>query len=266
MFELGYPNDEKLFKKAFDRRNSITIIAAPTGEGKTTTLYSAISYLNKPDVNITTIEDPVEIRIPGLNQVEIDNVKTTFVGALRTVLRQDPNIILLGEIRDQETAEIAIQASQTGHYVLSTIHTIDAIETITRLRKIGISNYDLSSCIASTISQRLVRKLCPHCKKERPFRENEKEFIRKISDEYQMNFDIENAITYEPVGCDECNNTGFFDRTAIFETLIFTDEIKRLIADNATTFEIKKMALEQGYRPLIVEGIKKSNRWNYNNG
>ncbi len=257
MFELGYPNDEKLFKKAFDRRNSITIIAAPTGEGKTTTLYSAISYLNKPDVNITTIEDPVEIRIPGLNQVEIDNVKTTFVGALRTVLRQDPNIILLGEIRDQETAEIAIQASQTGHYVLSTIHTIDAIETITRLRKIGISNYDLSSCIASTISQRLVRKLCPHCKKERPFRENEKEFIRKISDEYQMNFDIENAITYEPVGCDECNNTGFFDRTAIFETLIFTDEIKRLIADNATTFEIKKMALEQGYRPLIVEGIKK---------
>ena len=103
----------------------------------------------------------------------------------------------------------------------------------------------------------MVRKLCPHCKKERPFRENEKEFIRKISDEYQMNFDIENAITYEPVGCDECNNTGFFDRTAIFETLIFTDEIKRLIADNATTFEIKKMALEQGYRPLIVEGIKK---------
>lgn len=257
IFELGYPNDEKLFHKAFNRRNSITIIAAPTGEGKTTTLYSAISYLNKPDVNITTIEDPVEIRIPGLNQIEIDNVKTTFAGALRTVLRQDPNIILLGEIRDQETAEIAIQASQTGHYVLSTIHTIDAIETITRLRKIGISNYDLSSCIASTISQRLVRRLCPHCKKERPFNEKEKQFIKNIGDKYKVNFDIENVVTYDPVGCEECNNTGFYDRIAIFETLIFTDSIKKLIAENASIFDLKEKALEQGYKPLIVEGIKR---------
>lgn len=257
IFELGYPNDEKLFHKAFNRRNSITIIAAPTGEGKTTTLYSAISYLNKPDVNITTIEDPVEIRIPGLNQIEIDNVKTTFAGALRTVLRQDPNIILLGEIRDQETAEIAIQASQTGHYVLSTIHTLDAIETITRLRKIGISNYDLSSCIASTISQRLVRRLCPHCKKERPFNEKEKQFIKNIGDKYKVDFDIDNAVTYDPVGCEECNNTGFYDRIAIFETLIFTDSIKKLIAENASIFDLKEKALEQGYKPLIVEGIKR---------
>lgn len=257
IFDLGYPKDESLFKKAFNRRNSITIIAAPTGEGKTTTLYSAISYLNKPDVNITTIEDPVEIRIPGLNQVEIDNVKTTFAGALRTVLRQDPNIILLGEIRDRETAEIAIQASQTGHYVLSTIHTIDAIETITRLRKIGISNYDLSSCIASTISQRLVRKLCPHCKKERPFNEKEKNFIKSVENKYHIDFNVDSAVTYEPVGCEECNNTGFYDRIAVFETLIFTDEIKELIANDASTYEIRKVALEQGYRPLIVEGIKK---------
>ena len=257
IFELGYPNDEKLFHEAFNRRNSITIIAAPTGEGKTTTLYSAISYLNKPDVNITTIEDPVEIRIPGLNQIEIDNIKTTFVGALRTVSRQDPNIILLGEIRDQETAETAIQASQTGHYVLSTIHTLDAIETITRLRKIGISNYDLSSCIASTISQRLVRRLCPHCKKERPFNEKEKQFIKSIGDKYKVNFDIDNAITYSPVGCEECNNTGFYDRIAIFETLIFTDSIKKLIAENASIFDLKEKALEQGYKPLIVEGIKR---------
>ncbi len=257
IFELGYPDDDKLFHKAFNRRNSITIIAAPTGEGKTTTLYSAISYLNKPDVNITTIEDPVEIRIPGLNQIEIDNVKTTFAGALRTVLRQDPNIILLGEIRDQETAEIAIQASQTGHYVLSTIHTLDAIETITRLRKIGISNYDLSSCIASTISQRLVRRLCPHCKKERPFNEKEKQFIKNIGDKYKVNFDIDNAVTYNPVGCEECNNTGFYDRIAIFETLIFTDSIKKLIAENASIFDLKEKALEQGYKPLIVEGIKR---------
>ena len=257
IFDLGYPNDENLFKKSFNRKNSITIIAAPTGEGKTTTLYSAISYLNKPDVNITTIEDPVEIRIPGLNQIEIDNTRTTFAGALRTVLRQDPNIILLGEIRDRETAEIAIQASQTGHYVLSTIHTIDAIETITRLRKIGISDYDLSSCIASTISQRLVRKLCPHCKKERPFNEKEKDFIKKAGEKYNFNFNIDNAVTYDPVGCEKCNNTGYYDRIGIFETLIFTDEIKELIANAASTYDIRKKGLEQGYRPLIVEGIKR---------
>ena len=142
IFDLGFPKDEKLVKTSFDKRNSITIIAAPTGEGKTTTLYSVIDYLNKAELNITTIEDPVEIRIDGLNQVEVDT-KTSFSDSLRTVLRQDPDIILVGEIRDNETAEIAMQAGQTGHYVLSTIHTIDSIEVITRLRKMGISNYDI---------------------------------------------------------------------------------------------------------------------------
>ena len=144
IFELGYPGTEADLKKSFNKRNSITIIAAPTGEGKTTTLYSIIDYLNSPEINITTIEDPVEIRIDGLNQIEIGN-KSTFSGALRTVLRQDPDIILVGEIRDKETAEIAIQAGQTGHYVLSTIHTIDAIEVINRMRKMGLSDYDISS-------------------------------------------------------------------------------------------------------------------------
>ena len=144
LFDLGYPRDSKLLKEAFDKRNSITVIAAPTGEGKTTTLYSVIDYLDKPEINITTIEDPVEIRIPGLNQIEIDP-KTTFAGSLRTVLRQDPDIILVGEIRDEETAEIAMQAGQTGHYVLSTIHTLNAIEVISRLRKMNVSNYDIKS-------------------------------------------------------------------------------------------------------------------------
>ena len=168
IFELGYPGTEEDLKKSFNKRNSITIIAAPTGAGKTTTLYSIIDYLNRPEINITTIEDPVEIRIDGLNQIEIGN-KSTFSGALRTVLRQDPDIILVGEIRDQETAEIAIQAGQTGHYVLSTIHTIDAIEVINRMRKMGISDYDISSSLATSVSQRLVRRICPNCKKEREF-------------------------------------------------------------------------------------------------
>ena len=173
IFDLGFPGDEKTLNKSVNKRNSITIIAAPTGEGKTTTLYSIIDYLNRPEINITTIEDPVEIRIPGLNQIEIDK-KSTFSSALRTVLRQDPDVILVGEIRDRETAEIAIQAGQTGHYVLSTIHTIDSIEVINRLRKIGVSDYDIASTLATSISQRLVRRLCHECRREREFTEEEK--------------------------------------------------------------------------------------------
>ena len=160
--ELGFNQTDEEIRKKLNRRNSITVIAAPTGEGKTTTLYSIIDYLNNPSINITTIEDPVEIRIPGLNQIEISE-RLRFSDSLRTVLRQDPDIVLVGEIRDKETAEIAMQAGQTGHYVLSTIHTIDSIEVITRLRKMGISNYDISSTLATSISQRLVRKICPKC-------------------------------------------------------------------------------------------------------
>ncbi len=168
LFDLGFPNDEAMVNRSFNKRNSITIMAAPTGEGKTTSLYSIIDYLNKPEINVTTIEDPVEIRIPGLNQIEMD-AKTTFQDSLRTVLRQDPDIILVGEIRDTETAEIAMQAGQTGHYVLSTIHTIDSVEVITRLRKMGISNYDIASTLATSVSQRLVRKVCPNCARQRDF-------------------------------------------------------------------------------------------------
>lgn len=256
LFELGYPKDERLLKSAFDKRNSITVIAAPTGEGKTTTLYSVIDYLNRPQINITTIEDPVEIRIPGLNQIEIDT-KTTFAGSLRTVLRQDPDIILVGEIRDQETAEIAMQAGQTGHYVLSTIHTLNAVEVISRLRKMNISNYDISSTLATSISQRLVRKLCPKCRKERPFTEEEKAIINKIADKYNVKFDVDNHTTFDPVGCEYCNNSGFYDRIAVFETLLVDDDIKELIVKDASTLEIRDEALKRGYKPLLVDGITK---------
>ena len=256
IFDLGYPNDENLLRNAFDKRNSITIIAAPTGEGKTTTLYSVIDYLDKPEINITTIEDPVEIRIPGLNQIEID-AKTTFAVSLRTILRQDPDIILVGEIRDNETAEIAMQAGQTGHYVLSTVHTINAIEVVERLRKMGVSNYDISSTLATSISQRLVRKLCPKCKRERQFTEEELAIIKKIEERYNVEFKIEKPVTYDSVGCEYCNNSGFFDRIAIFETLLVTDEIKELISKDASTLEIRNQAYKQGYRPMVVDGIKK---------
>ncbi len=256
IFELGFPGTEKELDKSINKRNSITVIAAPTGEGKTTTLYSFMDYLNKPEINITTIEDPVEIRIDGLNQIEVD-AKSTFSSSLRTVLRQDPDIILVGEIRDQETAEIAIQSGQTGHYVLSTIHTIDAVEVITRLRKMGVPDYDIASTLATAISQRLVRKLCPHCRKEREFTTEEKNIIEKIGEKYNVDFDLKGKTTYEAIGCNKCNNTGYYDRIGIFEVLNIEDDIKELIMNGASSIEIKKHALEGSYKPLCIDGINK---------
>ena len=256
IFELGFPEDEKLLKKCFDKRNSITIIAAPTGEGKTTTLYSIIDYLNKPEINITTIEDPVEIRIPGLNQIEIDS-KTSFADSLRTVLRQDPNIVLVGEIRDLETAEIVMQSGQTGHYVLSTIHTIDSIEVITRLRKMGISDYDIASTMANAISQRLIRKPCPSCSKKREFTEEEKEIINKLVKKYDMEFNFNGKYTYDIAGCKECNYTGFLGRIAAFEILNISEEIKEMLIRGESTIKIKDVAIKEGYRPLFVDAMQK---------
>ena len=256
IFELGFPKDDELVKKSFDKRNSIVLVAAPTGEGKTTTLYSIIDFLNRPEINITTIEDPVEIRIPGLNQIEI-GAKTSFSASLRTVLRQDPDIILVGEIRDQETAEIAMQAGQTGHYVLSTIHTIDSIEVITRLRKIGVSNYDIGSTLATSLSQRLVRRVCPNCAEERDFTEEEKEIINGIAKKYGVEYNFKGKHTYETKGCKQCNNTGFYGRIGIFEVLQITDEQKELIIDGASSIEIRKKAIEQGYKPLVIDGFNK---------
>ena len=256
LYDLGFMEDENLVKNCFNKKNSITVIAAPTGEGKTTTLYSIIDYLNKPEINITTIEEPVEIRINGLNQIEVDP-KVSFADSLRTVLRQDPDIILLGEIRDTETAEIAMQAGQTGHYVLSTIHTIDAIEVITRLRKMGVSDFDISSTLATSVSQRLVRKLCPECKKEREFTEEEKNIMKEIGEKYNIKFDLEGKKTWDAVGCKKCNNTGYFGRIGIFEILQIDDNLRALIVNNASTVEIRRQALENGYLPLVVDGINK---------
>ena len=256
LHELGFPMNDIKTKQIFNKRNSITIVAAPTGSGKTTTLYSIIDSLNRPSINITTIEDPVEIRIPGLNQIEIDE-KLRFADSLRTVLRQDPDIILLGEIRDKETAEIAMQAGQTGHYVLSTIHTIDSVEVVTRLRKMGVSNYDIASTIANVISQRLIRKVCTHCAKKREFNEKEKEIITKINNKYGIETNFDNKFTYDIIGCDKCNGSGYYDRIGVFEILDINDEVKELISRDASTMEIKKKALEFEYKPFVVDAMSK---------
>ena len=256
MADLGLDEEEETLNKSFNKRNSVTIMAAPTGEGKTTTLYSIIDYLNRPEINITTIEDPVEIRIPGLNQIEI-GAKASFSDSLRTVLRQDPDIILVGEIRDNETAEIAMQAGQTGHYVLSTIHTIDSVEVITRLRKMGISNYDIASTLATSVSQRLVRKICPHCAKQREFTKEEIDIMTKISEKYGVKFDFNGKKTYDAIGCEHCNNSGFYDRIGIFEILQIDDDLRELITNDASTLKIKEEAIKKTYKPLVIDGINK---------
>ena len=256
IFDLGFPRDEEILKNSFDKRNSITVIAAPTGEGKTTTLYSILDYLNRPEINVTTIEDPVEIRVEGINQIEIDE-NTSFASSLRTVLRQDPDIILVGEIRDLETAEIAMQSGQTGHYVLSTIHTIDAIEVVTRLRKMGISNYDIASTLATSVSQRLVRRICPHCSKEREYTEEEKKIIIEIGEKYNTKFNLNKKKTFDTVGCEKCNYTGFLGRIAAFEVLNLDDEIKQAIMEEKSTIEIRKIAMKKNYRPLVIDAMKK---------
>ena len=225
--------------------------------GKTTTLYSILDYLNRPEINITTVEDPVEIRVQGINQIEMD-AKTTFAASLRTILRQDPDIILVGEIRDLETAEIAMQAGQTGHYVLSTIHTIDAVEVITRLRKMGISDYDISSTLATSVSQRLVRRVCPHCATKRKFTDEEMKIMQGLVDKYGIKLDFKDKYTYDVNGCKECNHTGYLGRIAAFEILEINEDIKELIASGASSLKIRQKALEGNiYKPLFIDAFNK---------
>ena len=257
LHDLGFPKDEELVKKAFDKRNSLIVVCAPTGEGKTTTLYSILDYLNRPDINVVTIENPVEIRMPGINQVEI-GFDISFAGALRTVLRQDPNIILVGEIRDRETAQTAIEAGQTGHLVLTTIHTIDAIETITRIRKMDISDYDVSSSLVTIISQRLVRQLCPKCKKPHEINDSDKAYFERVTDLTGVKFDLEKATMFDAKGCKHCNNLGYIERIGVFEILCLDEQIKHMIASGETAMDIRKYAMENTeYKPLIVDAVNK---------
>ena len=255
--ELGFPGSEKIAKAAFDKKNGIILLCAPTGEGKTTTLYSILDYLNSPNINVVTIEDPVEIRMSGVNQVEI-NHDTSFANALRTVLRQDPNIILVGEIRDRETAQTAIESGQTGHLVLSTIHTVNAIEAITRIRKMGISDYDVASTFVTVISQRLIRRLCNKCKKPHKITEEDKKYIEAVEKATGQKFDLEKAKMYEPVGCEECSNTGYYERIGAFEILYVDEYLKEMISSGESSIDIKKYAVENTeYKPLIVDAVNK---------
>lgn len=236
--DLGMP--DKLFNQ-FSRiikaPNGIILVTGPTGSGKSTTLYAVLSELNKPNVNITTVEDPVEKQIFGVNQVQT-NAKAglTFASGLRAILRQDPDIVMIGEIRDTETAEIAIRAAITGHLVLSTLHTNDAASSIVRLIDMGVASYMVASSVNCVVAQRLVKKLCPECKRKREIKAEEAALLK------------DQSIThiYEPVGCPRCGNTGYKGRTAIYEIIEIDSDLRRMISEGRTTEEIRDFAKEHG--------------------
>ena len=227
----------------------IMFVTGPTGSGKSTTLYTALSALNKEAVNIVTVEDPVEADLEGINQIQVNNkVDLTFASALRSILRQDPDIIMIGEIRDQETASIAVQASITGHLVVSTMHTNNAVGTLNRMADMGVARYLISDAIIGVIAQRLVRKLCPHCRKKHPATDKEKLILkRSLAEEVEI---------YEPGGCKLCNNTGYFGRTGVFEIMEVNEEMRKLIADDATTEEMIAAAKKNGMHTLRENGIR----------
>jgi len=231
--------------------NGVFFVTGPTGSGKTTTLYSAISSINKPDINIMTIEDPVEYRLAGINQIQVNSkIGLDFASALRSFLRQDPDVILVGEIRDAETAKIASQAALTGHLVFATMHTNNALQAVTRLVEIGVEPFLVAPSIIGVLSQRLVRKLCDNCKERYQLSAEE-------IDEYFI-WDGETPVFFwKPTGCEACNNTGYSGRIAIHELFLMDDAIRMLVANNASILEIEKAAMENGFKTMRHDGLKK---------
>ncbi len=245
------PRDSKIIKKNISRPNGIILISGPTGSGKTTTLYAILNQLNKTDVNIITVEDPVEYTITGVNQVQVkESIGLTFSSALRSILRQDPDIVLIGEIRDKETAQIATQAALTGHLVLSTIHTNSAPATITRLTDMGVEPFLIASSLITVMSQRLVRRLCDKCKQKY---QPDPEMIKRLGLTVEQSKQI---IFYKAIGCDECLNMGYKGRRAIFEVMEITDKIAHLIVEKADAGIIKRTALEEGMTTLGKDGVR----------
>jgi general secretion pathway protein E len=230
----------------------IILVTGPTGSGKTTTLYAALSTINRPEINIITIEDPIEYQIDGVGQIQVNpKIDLTFAAGLRSIVRQDPDVILVGEIRDRETAEIAIQSSLTGHLVFSTLHTNDAASAVTRLIDMGIEPFLVTSSVVAIIAQRLVRLLCPHCKE-----------VYTPDDETLANLGLDHSVLgdntfYRKRGCNLCMQTGFRGRTAIFEILVVDDPIKKLVLTTSDSNQLNELAIRRGMITLQQDGIQK---------
>ena len=242
--ELGFRDWEmKKFDRMLSNPNGMLLVTGPTGSGKSTTLYTALSELNREDVNIVTVEDPVEANIGGINQVQV-NPKTelTFASALRSILRQDPDIIMIGEIRDYETASIAVQASITGHLVVSTLHTNSSAATVTRLIDMGVKSFLLADSLVGVIAQRLVRRLCTACRQQRAATDEEKILLG-----YEPNMPL---TVYAPVGCQMCSDTGYYGRIGVYEIMEITPALRRIITNKGTTEQMKEQAVRDGMHTL----------------
>jgi len=250
--DLGFlPHALERFSSSYQKPYGAVLVTGPTGSGKTTTLYAALNVLNSPTKNIITVEDPVEYRLPGITQVQVNRkAGLLFSTALRAILRSDPDIVLVGEVRDSETAQIAIEAALTGHMVLSTLHTNDSASSIGRLIDMGVEPYLVSSSLDSVVAQRLARRLCERCRRPR---EAEPEVVAR------MGYDpVETPVTlYEAGGCKFCSGTGYRGRLAITEVLIMSEEIQHMAVARHPSDEIKKVAVSQGMRTLREDGMEK---------
>ncbi len=250
---LGFSrHDQKCWKDMTNHPHGIILVTGPTGSGKTTTLYSALKDLSRPDLNICTIEDPIEMVDPEFNQMQVqNNIGVSFASGVRTLLRQDPDIIMVGEIRDHETADIAIQAALTGHLVLSSLHTNDAPSSITRLIDIGAQPFLICATLLGVMAQRLVRTLCPHCKQPSQL---EKDAWNKLVLPAKLKLPTN---TYQPVGCDECRHTGYYGRIGIYEALPVNKTLRQLITAGTDIETIRTNAIKQGMRTLRLSGAQK---------
>jgi type IV pilus assembly protein PilB len=251
--ELGFlSDDQETFENLIKLPDGILLVTGPTGSGKTSTLYACLNYINKPDRKIITVEEPVEYQMNGINQVQVNtDIGMTFPAALRSILRQAPNIIMIGEIRDLETASIATNASLTGHLVFSTLHTNDAPSAVARLVDIGVQPFLVASSIRAILAQRLVRRLCSHCKAAGDLSETEMRALR--IEPGQMG----EAQVMKPVGCDQCRGTGYKGRMGIFEIFIIDDEVRHMINKRSSTLLLRQRARELGMRTLREDGVRK---------
>jgi len=245
--QLGYEENQKqLYLEALNKPYGMILVTGPTGSGKTVSLYTGLNILNTSDRNISTAEDPAEINLPGVNQVNVNNkIGLTFAEALRSFLRQDPDVIMVGEVRDLETAEIAIKAAQTGHLVLSTLHTNDAPQTLSRMINMGVQAFNLATAVSLIIAQRLARRLCKHCKQPHDDVPRH-ELLNEGFDEDE----IDEMTVYRPVGCDQCNNTGYKGRVGVYQVLPMTDAIGRIIMEGGNSMDIADQAKKEGVRDL----------------
>ncbi|MDP9068806.1 MAG: type II secretion system ATPase GspE [Actinomycetota bacterium] len=253
--DLGFqPENFQRYQESYKKPYGMILVTGPTGSGKSTTLYATLNILNQSHVNVITVEDPVEYRLPGINQVQVNpKAGLTFASALRSILRSDPDIVLIGEIRDRETAQIAVEAALTGHLVLSTLHTNDSASAMTRLTEMGIEPFLVSSALDSVLAQRLARKLCERCKE--PYVPTEEELLRA---KFPFDPDTEELPKlYRPVGCTSCGKTGYKGRMAVHEVMSVTEEIERATVERASADEISKIATSQGMAFLRDDGMEK---------